>query len=322
MRGVIIGWLALCIGGGMGCVKAQSPYPYPTKSIRLLVPNAPGGGADSSARIFAQGLSLVFGHPVVVDNRAGAGGNVSGDMAAHAPPDGYTVLWGSVSHSVGVSLSAKPGYDLVKDFSPTAQLVMVPYGVALHPSLPAKTLKELIALAKQKPHLINFATSGSGTYLAAQLFLDMAQIHMTSVLYKGGSPGLVALLSGEVSMSFTSLVSILPHVKTAKVRLLAVTSANRSVAAPKYPTVIQAGLAGFEATSWYGPLLPKGTAQGVVERWTQECNKLLQDSALRTRLIDNGVEPVGGTSAEFAAHIKSEVEKWAKVIKKTGARMD
>src|SRR5688572_5194734 len=209
---------------------------YPAKQIRLIVPNAPGGGADTSARIIAQGLSASLGRPVVVDNRPGAGGNLSGEIVARAAPDGYSVLWGGATHAVGVSLYSRPGYDFIRDFAPVSLLVLSPYGVALHPSLPARSITELIALAKARPEQINYATSGSGTFLAAALFCDRAGVKMTNVSYKGGAPGLVALLSGEVSMTMTSVASIFPHAKTGKARLLAVTSAQRSASAPEYPT--------------------------------------------------------------------------------------
>lgn len=295
---------------------------YPTKQMRLIVPNAPGGGADTSARIIAQGLTAAMGRTVVVDNRPGAGGNISGELAARAAPDGYSVLWGSVSHAVGVSLYARPGYDLVKDFEPVSLLVLSAYGVALHPSLPVRSIKELIALAKTQPGNIYYATSGSGTLLAAALFCDMAQVKMTNVSYKGGAPGLVAMLSGEVSMTMTSLASILPHVKTGKARMLAVTSAQRSPSAPSYPTVSEAGLKGFDAISWYGPMLPAGTPREVTQRWYTESVKLVKEPAMRERLIASGVDPMGTTTEEFAAYVKTEVVKWARVIKATGAKPD
>jgi tripartite-type tricarboxylate transporter receptor subunit TctC len=302
------------------CAPAHAQYP--AKQIRLIVPNAPGGGADTSARIIAQGLSAALGRSVVVDNRPGAGGNLSGEIAARAAPDGYSVLWGSVSHAVGVSLYSKPGYDLIKDFAPVSLLVLAPYGVSLHPSLPARSIRELIALAKARPGHINYATSGSGTFLAAALFCDMAGVRMTNVSYKGGAPGLVAMLSGEVSMTMTSMASILPHVRTGKARLLAVTSAQRSPSAPEYPTVSEAGLKGFDAISWYGPMVPVGTPPEVINRLLAESLKLLKQPEMRERLIASGVDPVGNTPEEFAAYVRSEVEKWARVIKATGARPD
>jgi tripartite-type tricarboxylate transporter receptor subunit TctC len=295
---------------------------YPAKQIRLLVPNAPGGGADTSARIIAQGLSLSLGRTVVVDNRPGGGGNLSAELAARAAPDGYTALWGSMSHAVGVSLYARPGYDLIKDFVPVSMLVLAPLGVSLHPSLPARNIKELIALAKARPGQINYATSGAATLLAAALFCDMAGVQMTNISYKGGAPGLVAMLSGEVSMTLTSVASILPHVKTGKARLLAVTSAQRTPAAPEYPTVNEAGLKGFDAISWYGPMLPTGTPQEVVQRLLTESLKLLKQPEMRERLIAGGVDPAGTSPEEFAAYVRSEVEKWARVIKATGAKPD
>ncbi len=309
--------LALALGA---CVPAHAQYP--ARQIRLIVPNAPGGGADTSARIIAQGLSALLARPVVVDNRPGAGGNLSGEIAARAAPDGYSVLWGSVSHAVGVSLYARPGYDLIKDFTPVSLLVLSPYGVALHPSLPVRSIRDLIALAKARPGHINYATSGSGTFLAAALFCDMAGISMTNVSYKGGAPGLVALLSGEVSMTMTSVASILPHVKSGKARLLAVTSTQRTPSAPDYPTVGEAGLKGFDAISWYGPMVPAGTPQDVAHRLLAESLKLLKQTEIRERLIASGVDPVGTTPEEFGAYVRSEVEKWARVIRATGAKPD
>ncbi len=311
-------------GGGAVLLFTISPAfaQYPAKQIRLIVPNAPGGGADTSARIIAQGLSASLGRPVVVDNRPGAGGNLSGEIAARAAPDGYSVLWGGVSHAAGVSLYNRPGYDLIKDFVPVSLLVFSPYGVALHPSLPARSIKELIALAKARPGHIYYATSGSGTFLAAALFCDMAGVKMTNVSYKGGAPGLVALLSGEVSMTMTSVASILPHARTGKARVLAVTSAQRSPSAPEYPTVSEAGLKGFEAISWYGPMVPAGTPRDVINRLFTESLKLVKQPEVRERLIASGVDPAGTTPDEFSAYVRSEVEKWAKIIKATGAKPD
>ncbi len=310
--------VALALLGAPAFAVAQ----YPAKQIRLIVPNAPGGGADTSARIIAQGLSASLGRTVVVDNRPGGGGNLSAALAARAAPDGYTALWGSMSHAVGVSLYAKPGYDLIKDFVPVSLLVLAPLGVSLHPSLPAKNIKELIALAKTRPGQINYATSGAATLLAAALFCDMAGVKMTNISYKGGAPGLVAMLSGEVSMTLTSVASILPHVKTGKARLLAVTSAQRTPSAPEYPTVSEAGLKGFDAISWYGPMFPAGTPAETTNRILTESLKLLKQAEMRERLIAGGVDPQGSTPEEFAAYVRSEVEKWARVIKATGAKPD
>lgn len=310
--------VALALLGAPAFAVAQ----YPAKQIRLIVPNAPGGGADTSARIIAQGLSASLGRTVVVDNRPGGGGNLSAGLAARAAPDGYTALWGSMSHAVGVSLYAKPGYDLIKDFVPVSLLVLAPLGVSLHPSLPAKNIKELIALAKTRPGQINYATSGAATLLAAALFCDMAGVKMTNISYKGGAPGLVAMLSGEVSMTLTSVASILPHVKTGKARLLAVTSAQRTPSAPEYPTVSEAGLKGFDAISWYGPMFPAGTPAETTNRILTESLKLLKQAEMRERLIAGGVDPQGSTPEEFAAYVRSEVEKWARVIKATGAKPD
>ena len=310
--------VALALLGAPAFAVAQ----YPAKQIRLIVPNAPGGGADTSARIIAQGLSASLGRTVVLDNRPGGGGNLSAALAARAAPDGYTALWGSMSHAVGVSLYAKPGYDLIKDFVPVSLLVLAPLGVSLHPSLPAKNIKELIALAKTRPGQINYATSGAATLLAAALFCDMAGVKMTNISYKGGAPGLVAMLSGEVSMTLTSVASILPHVKTGKARLLAVTSAQRTPSAPEYPTVSEAGLKGFDAISWYGPMFPAGTPAETTNRILTESLKLLKQAEMRERLIAGGVDPQGSTPEEFAAYVRSEVEKWARVIKATGAKPD
>jgi tripartite-type tricarboxylate transporter receptor subunit TctC len=310
--------VALVLVGAPAFAIAQ----YPAKQIRLLVPNAPGGGADTSARIIAQGLSASLGRTVVVDNRPGGGGNLSAELAARAAPDGYTALWGSMSHAVGVSLYAKPGYDLIKDFVPVSLLVLAPLGVSLHPSLPARNIKELIALAKTRPGQIDYATSGAATLLAAALFCDMAGVKMTNISYKGGAPGLVAMLSGEVSMTLTSVASILPHVKTGKARLLAVTSPQRTPSAPEYPTISEAGLKGFEATSWYGPMFPVGTPAEATNRILTESLKLLKQPEMRERLVASGVDPQGSTPEEFAAYVRSEVEKWARVIKATGAKPD
>ena len=296
--------------------------PYPAKQIRLIVANSAGGGADTSARIIAAGLSTALGRNVIVDNRPGAGGNLSAEIAARAAPDGYNVLWGALSHAVGVNLYSRPGYDFIKDFVPVSLLALSPYGVALHPSLPAKSIKELIALAKTKPGDIFYATSSSGTFLAGALFCDQAGIKMTNVAYKGGAPGLVAMLSGEVSMTMTSIASILPHVRSGKARMVAVTSLNRTPTAPDYPTVHESGLKGFDAISWFGPMLPIGSPQEAISRLYSESVKLVKRQDMRERLIASGIDPVGTTQEEFTAYVKSEVEKWARVIKASGAKPD
>ena len=298
---------------------------YPTKPIRLVVPFPPGGATDILARAIGQRFSEVLGQPVIVDNRPGAGGNIGSELVAKAAPDGYTLLMGTVgTHAINPSLYAKMPYDHVKDFAPVILVAGVPNVLVVHPSVPARTVGEFIAYAKANPGKLNFASSGSGTsiHLAGELFKVMAGVQMTHIPYKGSAPAIQDLLGGQVQLMFDNLPSALPQIKAGKLRALAVTSANRTPALPDVPTVAEAGLAGFEASSWFGVLAPAGTPPATIARLNAEGVKWLATPEAKERMHNLGANAAGGTPEDFAAHIRAETVKWARVVKDSGAKAE
>ncbi len=306
----------------LGVVPAQAQYP--TKALRFIMPFPPGGGTDTLGRIIGQKLSEVLAQQVIIDNRPGAGANIGAEIAAKSPPDGYTLLMGNIAHAINVSLYSKLSYDLVKDFAPVTLLASTPNILVVHPSVPARSVKELIALAQARPGQLDYASSGSGSsaHLAAELFNMMASVKMTHVPYKGGGPAVIALIGGQCSVGFATTPSVIAHVKAAKLRGLAVTSAQRSPATPDLPTISEAGVPGYEAGTWYGVLVPAGTSGEIVARLNAEFVKLLKLPDVRERLDAAGFEAIGTTPEQFAAYVRSEIEKWAKVVKASGARAD
>ena len=298
---------------------------YPSKPIRIVAPFPPGGPADILSRIIGHKLSQSWGQQVIVDNRPGAGGNIGADLVAKAAPDGYTLLLGFVgTHAINASLYAKMPYDNVKDFEPVSQIAAVTIVLVVHPSVPASSIKELIALAKSKPGQLTFGSPGNGTpqHLAGQLFNTMAGVDMLHVPYKGAVPALTDLLGGQLSMIFSSMPPALPLVKTGKIRALGVTSATRSPAASDIPTISESGLPGYEVKNWYGILAPRGTPKEIVSKLNAEIVKILNMPDVKESLAVQGAEPVSGTPEQFAAYIKEETEKWAKIVKYSGARLD
>ena len=298
---------------------------YPSKPIRIVAPFPPGGPADILSRIIGHKLSQSWGQQVIVDNRPGAGGNIGADLVAKAAPDGYTLLLGFVgTHAINASLYAKMPYDNVKDFEPVSQIAAVTIVLVVHPSVSASSIKELIALAKSKPGQLTFGSPGNGTpqHLAGQLFNTMAGVDMLHVPYKGAVPALTDLLGGQLSMIFSSMPPALPLVKTGKIRALGVTSATRSPATPAIPTITESGLPGYEVNNWYGILAPRGTPKEIVSKLNAEIVKILNMPDVKESLAVQGAEPVSGTPEQFAAYIKAETEKWAKIVKYSGARLD
>jgi tripartite-type tricarboxylate transporter receptor subunit TctC len=290
---------------------------YPTKPVRLIVPFPPGGGNDTMARTVGQKLSEAFGQQVVIDNRGGAGGNIGAEIAARAAPDGYTLfLGGTGSHGTNPNLHAKLPYDPVKDFAPISLIASAPLLVVVPPSLPVRSINELIQLAKARPGQLNFASSGTGTiaHLAAELLNSMANIKIQHVPYKGTGPALTDLLSGQVQLMFNSAVSMLPQVRGGKLRAIAMTGTKRLAAMPDLPTVAESGVPGYEAASWYGVLAPARTQRAIVDTLNREIVKITRIPELRERLAADGAEPAGTSPEEFAAHIKRELARWAKVI--------
>lgn len=312
----LIGWNA-----GMPAAQAQQ---YPARPIRIVVSFAPGGSVDLVARLMGQKLQEAWGQQVVIDNRPGAGGNLSAELVAKAAPDGYTLYMSSASFVVNASLYEKLPYDPVKDFEPVSLIASVQNVLVAHPSLPAKTVKELIALAKRAPGRINYASTGSGSsgHLTMELLKSMAGIDLTHVPYKVIGQATSDLIAGQISLWFPSLPGALPHITAGKMTALAVSGARRSPALPQTPTVAEAGIAGFEAVTWYPLLAPANTPKPIVDRLNAQVVAILNAGDVRERLTAQGVEPVGSTPAQLAQHIRTELPKWAKVVRLSGAKVD
>ena len=298
---------------------------YPTKSIRVVVPFPAGGTTDVLARAVAQKLTESLGQPAVVDNRPGAGGNIGAELVAKAPPDGYTLLMGTVgTHAINPSLYPKMPYDHVKDFVPVILVAGVPNVLVVNPSLPVNSVQELIAYAKANPGKLNFASSGNGTsiHLSGEMFKTMAGVQMTHVPYKGSAPALQDLVGGQVQLMFDNLPSSLALIKAGKLKALAVTSLTRAAALPEVPTVAESGLPGFEASSWFGLLAPAGTPQPIVVTLNGDVAKWLATADAKEKLLAQGAIAAGGPPADFTRHIAAETAKWQKVVKDSGAKID
>jgi tripartite-type tricarboxylate transporter receptor subunit TctC len=299
------------------CAQAQT---YPNRTIRLVVPSSPGGGTDITGRIVAQKLSEQLGQTVVVDNRAGAGTIIGNDIVAKAPPDGYTLLMGLSTLAINPSMFAKLPYDALRDFAPVSLVVLSPNILTIHPSVPAKNVKEFVALAKAKPGTITFGSAGLGTspHLSGELLKVLAKIDIVHVPFKGSGQSVISQLAGEIAANFPSVPTAIPYIKAGRLRGLGVTTAKRTQALPNVPSIAEAGVAGYEATQWFGVLAPAGTPRAIVDRLHQELVKMLRAPEMRDRLIADGTDPVGNTPEEFAAYIKSETDKWTRVIKAAG----
>lgn len=299
---------------GMLCAGGVAAQNYPVKSIRFLVGYAPGGGTDIMARVVAAKLTDSLGQQVIVDNRPGANANLAAEIASKATPDGYTVMFISVSHAISKPLYKKLGYDLVRDFTPLINISSVPMFVVVPPSSTPKTVADVVALAKSRP--VNYASSGDGSpeHIAAEMFKGMTKTSMTHVAYKGGAPSALALISGEVQLGFNTAPVAVPHIKSGKMRAIAVTSAKRNPALPDVPTVAESGVAGYDMINWYGAVLPTGTPAAVVSRLNADINKALKLPDVQQRLAALGADPLGGSAAEFGTYIKSEITKYTKVV--------
>src|ERR1043165_5828646 len=298
---------------------------YPAKPVRVIVPFPVGGIADIYGRIVAARVSEAWGQPVLVENRTGAGGNIGADLVAKAPPDGYTIGIGSIgTHAVDPTLFSRMPYDAVNDFAPIAHLLEAEGLLVVHPLVPAQTVSELIAYARANPGKLTFASAGMGTasHLAGELFKSMARVDMNHIPYKGNTPAITDLLAGQTSLLFATMPTVLPHVKAGKLRPLATTGAQRSPPVPDLPTVAEAGLPGFAVTNWVGFFAPARTPPEIVQRWNAETLKIMQTPEMEARLLNEGARFIAMSPEQFGAFVKSEIAKWAPVVKASGARVD
>jgi tripartite-type tricarboxylate transporter receptor subunit TctC len=299
--------------------------PYPSKPIRFVVPYPAGGPLDTVARLLGQKVSESTKQPVIVDNKPGAGGNIGADAVAKAAPDGYTILMGAVAtHAINPYLYASMPYDAARDFIPVTQIASTPNVLVVNPSVPASNVREFIAYAKANPGKLNFGSgsTGSAGHLAGELFKTMAGVDMTHVPYKGAAPAMNDLIGGQIQLMFDNLASSLAQVRAGRIKALAVTTAKRSPLAPELPTIAESGLPGFDINTWFGLFVPAGTPREVVERLHTEFTRALAAPEVREKMLNLGAVPVGSTPEEFAAYVRAEAGRYARVVKSSGARAD
>jgi tripartite-type tricarboxylate transporter receptor subunit TctC len=321
--------LALAVlGAGMlalAPVVAQAQGAFPSKALTIVVPFSAGGTTDILARVVGQYMAKNLGQPVIIDNRAGAGGNIGAQMVARAAPDGYTLLMGTVgTHAINQSLYKKLGFDPIKDFAPITRVALVPNLLVANPAQPFKSVKELIAYARANPGKLTFASSGSGTsiHLSGEMFQQMAGVEMQHIPYKGSAPALTDLLGGQTAVMFDNMPSVIGHVRAGKLRPIAVTTPNRSPAVPDVPTIAESGVPGYSATSWFGLLAPTGTPAPVMAKLHGSILKALADPEVKKKLAEQGAEPHGEKPEQFAEFIRSETAKWGQTVKVSGATAD
>ena len=313
---------ALLVAGALlaGSLPA-SAQPYPNRPLRIVVPFPPGGGTDIGTRIVAQKLQEAWGQAVIVENKPGAAGIVGTELTAKSAPDGYTFMMGNIgTHAINVSLYKKLAYDPVRDFAPVSMVADLPLLLLVHPSVPANSVKELIVLAKSQPGKLNFSSSGAGgsMHVAAELFKSMTGVDMVHIPYKGGAPAVADLLSGQVALSFSTVLETIQHVKAGKVRALAVTNDHRSIALPDLPTIAEAGLPGYQSISWLALFAPAGTPKEIVNKVSAESVRILKLPDVKERLLAQGAEPIGSTPEQLAAILAADIAKYAKVIRESG----
>jgi tripartite-type tricarboxylate transporter receptor subunit TctC len=313
--------LALHCAGSEG---AQFQQHYPARPVRLIVATVPGGGTDAIARILGGRLSESLGQPFVIDNRVGAGGIIGTETVARSAPDGYTLLMGFIASLAMNPALVRTPYDPITDFTPVSLVAEAQYVVTIHPSVLARTLKELVAYAKANPGRINYASAGNGTpvHLAAELFKSVAQVNLVHIPYKGGGPAAAAVLSGEAQLIFGSVTATMPQIKAGKLIALAVTGRSRLPSAPELATVAELGYPGFEVTSWYGVLGPARMPTAIVATLSSAVLSALRIPEVREQMARQGMDPIGNTPAAFAAHLKSETAKWARVTRQAGIKAD
>ena len=318
-RHMVVAWaLVLAFNGAAAAA-------YPERAVRIIVPSPPGGGTDASTRIVAPKLAELLGQQFIIDNRPGASGNIGAEQAARAAPDGYTLLAILATHTSNPALMGKVSYDLARDFAPISVMVTLPNLIISHPSLPVKTARELIAFAKARPGQLHFASAGMGTipHLTMELFLSMARLKMIHVPYKGVGPALIDVVAGHVPVMGANILVLLPHVRHGRVRAYGVTSAKRAAVAPEIPTITEGGLPGYEALQWYGIVAPAGTPRDIIASLHRAMVRALQESEVARRFTSDGADPTPSkTPEEFGALIRSEIAKWAKVVKDAGIKPD
>ncbi len=307
----------------LACAAAFSQQ-YPARAIRLIVPFPPGGGTDTMARVVAPKLSEFLGQQVVSENRGGAGANIGAEVAAKSAPDGYTLMLATITNAIGASLYTRLNYDLVRDFATITQLATTPHILVMHPSVPPKSVREFIALAKARPGELAYSSSGSGSaaHLAGELFNSLTGVKTTHVPYKGGGPSMIALVGGEVSLAFATMPSAIGYVRAGRLRGIAVTTERRSPSTPELPTIAETGVAGYEAGSWYGLSAPAGTSKEIVARLHAETIKVVGLPDVKERLFNAGFEIVTSTPEQFADFTRTEIQKWGKIVKSAGLKAD
>ena len=324
-RRTLLAALATAAVGAAIPAGAFAQAAYPTKPVTIVVPFAAGGTTDILARIIGQALTSELGQPVVVDNRAGAGGNIGGALAAKAPADGYTLFMGTVgTHAINASLYKKMPFDPVKDFAPLTRVANVPNLLVANPAQPYKSVKELIAYAKANPGKVNFGSSGNGSsiHLSGELFKSLAKVDMVHVPYKGSAPAVTDLLGNQIGIMFDNMPSAIQHVRSGKLVPIAVTTAKRSPELPNVPTIAEAGVPGYEATSWFGMFAPAGTPAPVLAKLNTALVKVLNQAEVKKKINEQGAETTSETPEQFAAFIKTESVKWGKVVQESGASLD
>ena len=316
--------LVLAASVGAAPAATVSAQNYPSRPIRLIVPFPPGGGTDITARATALRLGESWGQTVVVDNRPGANGTIGVDITAKSAPDGYTITMISSSHAVNVGLYSKLPYDLMRDLTPITQSTTQPYVLVINPSVPARSVKELVALAMAKPGALNYGSSGTGgiSHLAGALLGSLTGTNLVHVPYKGGNPAMIDVISGQIQMLFGTLLLNGPHIKAGRLRVLAVTTPQRWPGTPELPTMQEAGVPGFVITQWYGMLAPAKTPQSIVGKLNKEIARLLHQPDMKEKLAADGAEAVGNTPAQFGAHIRSEIAKYSKLVKQIGLKAE
>jgi tripartite-type tricarboxylate transporter receptor subunit TctC len=309
--------LACALAAALLAALPAAAQNYPAKAVRIIVPYAAGGNTDITARAVGGKLAEVFGQQVIVDNRPGGATNIGSELAAKAAPDGYTIFMGGASNAINMSLYAKPPYDTLRDFAPISLCVKGANVLSTHPSLPARNLKELIALAKARPGKLNFASSGLGSsnQMAGELLKVMAGINIVHVPYKGNAPALTDTVAGHVEMIFSGVPALVPHIKSGRLRAIGIGSLKRFPALPEVPTFDESGLKDYEATTWFGLMAPVKTPREIVARLNVEVDKIIKSTDIQTRFINDGLEPIGGSPADFDKFIRAEITKYAKVIK-------